>query len=243
MTTATTLSTHAFPSAAQSSMPSVVPLWAAVGVLSVCVVALGSSLIQVKQRSTEPLAAMAQTASPAMLNATASPQAMITEKADGTPITKTPVSKAPEKVKTQAVAKPAVKTPVVQRFSPPANAPVVVSQAPAPQAVCASCGTVEAVTPVTREGQGSGVGVIAGGLIGGVLGNQVGKGNGRKAATVLGAVGGGWAGNKIEKNMKTTTAYAVRVRMEDGSRRTIEQSTAPAVGTKVTVEGGALTPA
>ena len=35
------------------------------------------------------------------------------------------------------------------------------------------------------------MGAVAGGVLGAVLGNQVGHGNGRAAATLLGAVGGG----------------------------------------------------
>jgi outer membrane lipoprotein SlyB len=85
--------------------------------------------------------------------------------------------------------------------------------------------------------------MVGGAVVGGVLGNQVGKGNGRAAATVLGAVGGGWAGNTIEKNMNKSTAYSVRVRMQDGTSRTIEQSAAPMVGAKVTVDGSTLRPA
>jgi outer membrane lipoprotein SlyB len=106
--------------------------------------------------------------------------------------------------------------------------------------ICISCGTIEAVTPVTRPGKGSGVGMVAGGVLGAVVGNQVGNGNGRTAATVLGAVGGGWAGNAVEKNIKKDTVYNVRVRMQDGSTRTLEQASAPAVGSKVTVEGSSL---
>jgi uncharacterized protein YcfJ len=41
------------------------------------------------------------------------------------------------------------------------------------------------------------VGIGAGALIGGVLGNQVGSGNGRKLATVAGVIGGGMLGNEI----------------------------------------------
>src|SRR5574337_391175 len=38
-----------------------------------------------------------------------------------------------------------------------------------------------------------------GAVAGGVLGNQVGKGDGRKAATVAGAVAGGVVGNQVGK--------------------------------------------
>lgn len=136
--------------------------------------------------------------------------------------------------------------PVVQQR------PVVVAQAPAPApkpVVCADCGTVEAVTPVQRQGQVNGVavgnttvglGTVAGGVIGGLLGNQVGGGSGKTAMTVLGAAGGAFAGNKIEENMKKVTVYQVRVRMNDGSTRNVEVSSSVPVGSKVIVEGNNL---
>jgi outer membrane lipoprotein SlyB len=81
---------------------------------------------------------------------------------------------------------------------------------------------------------------VAGGVIGAALGNQVGHGNGRTLATVLGAVGGGFAGHAIEGQVRKETVYQVGVRMEDGSRRTIESATAPSIGSRVTVDGNGL---
>lgn len=46
------------------------------------------------------------------------------------------------------------------------------------------------------------VGTIAGAVIGGVIGHQVGGGTGRDIATVAGAAGGGYAGNRIQKNLQ-----------------------------------------
>ena len=97
--------------------------------------------------------------------------------------------------------------------------------APAP-AVCHSCGVVESVHAVTQRGQGSGLGAAGGAIVGGLLGNQVGGGSGRKLATVAGAVGGAVVGNQVEGNMKSTTTYQVRVRMDDGKLRTISSSAA-----------------
>ena len=117
---------------------------------------------------------------------------------------------------------------------------------PSHASFCADCATVEAVTAVQRQGQVSGVavgdqtiglGTVAGGLIGGLLGHQVGGGNGKTLATVAGVAGGAYAGNTIEKNMKKVTVYDVRLRMDDGSRRNMEVSSAVAVGSKVVVEG------
>lgn len=49
---------------------------------------------------------------------------------------------------------------------------------------------------------GTGVGAVAGGL----LGNQVGGGKGKTLARVAGAVGGGYAGNQIQKNHQNKNA-------------------------------------
>ncbi len=134
--------------------------------------------------------------------------------------------------------------PSVSSGYPPVamDSPVVVAQR-APQVVrpvCGNCGTVESATPIQREGAGTGLGAVAGGVLGAVVGNQVGGGNGRTVATVLGALGGGWAGNSVEKKMKNETLYQVRVRMEDGATRTFEVATPVGAGSHVTVEGGSL---
>lgn len=124
----------------------------------------------------------------------------------------------------------------VQRpAAPHRTAPQLAQSERAP--VCTRCGTVESVTAIRHSAPTSGVGAIAGGVVGGLVGNQFGGGNGRAAMTVLGAVGGGFAGNAIEKRVKTTTVYRMRIRMEDGHVRTVEQATAIAVGTPVVVEG------
>ena len=47
------------------------------------------------------------------------------------------------------------------------------------------------------EGQRSYGGAVIGGVAGAVLGNQVGKGHGREAATALGAVGGAFTGDRM----------------------------------------------
>jgi outer membrane lipoprotein SlyB len=106
--------------------------------------------------------------------------------------------------------------------------------------VCATCGKVESVSAVQKKGDGTGLGVVGGAVVGGLVGSQLGGGNGKGALTVLGAVGGGMAGNEVEKRARATTVYQVHVRMDDGTLRTITQSTAPAVGQAVTVEGTTL---
>lgn len=139
----------------------------------------------------------------------------------------------------EAPAKTALAEPARPAPAPKAAEP----REPAPVAICSTCGTVESVQAVRVKGEGSGVGAVAGGVLGGVVGNQMGSGNGRKALTVLGAVGGGFAGHEVEKQVKAKTVYSVKVRMDDGTLRTVQQAQAPAVGAKVKVDGTRLSPA
>ena len=107
-------------------------------------------------------------------------------------------------------------------------------------AACDNCGVVDAINAVEVKSQGSGLGMVAGGVTGALLGNQIGRGSGNTVATIAGAAGGAFAGNEIEKNMKKAVRYQVRVRMNDGTFRTTYQSSAPAfsVGEKVKVVNG-----
>ena len=114
--------------------------------------------------------------------------------------------------------------------------------AKASPASCASCGVVESVRVVERQGSGTGLGAVAGGVAGAVVGSQIGGGNGRNAMAVLGGVGGALAGNEIEKNVKKSTAWQIHVRLDDGTLRVTTQANPPgfAVGDKVRVEGGSV---
>ena len=51
------------------------------------------------------------------------------------------------------------------------------------------------------------VGSVLGAVAGGLLGHQVGGGTGKKLATVAGAVGGGYAGNKAQEHMQAGDTY------------------------------------
>ena len=106
--------------------------------------------------------------------------------------------------------------------------------------VCATCGSVESVSVEQQQGQATGLGAVAAGVLGGVVGHQVGGGKGKAAMNVLGAVGGGLAGNEVEKRVRSETVFNVRVRMDDGSTRTFQQSQSLAVGTLVVFEGSKL---
>ena len=113
-----------------------------------------------------------------------------------------------------------------------------------PQAQVARYGYVEAVEVVQGEQRsGPGIGAIGGAIAGGVLGNQVGSGTGRAAATVGGAVAGGVIGHQVEQRVRTNqanTEYRFRVRMDDGSYQTFTQERHDniRVGDRVRVENG-----
>jgi outer membrane lipoprotein SlyB len=118
------------------------------------------------------------------------------------------------------------------------------SAAQAPARVCQECGEVIAIRTSRKEGEGTGVGAVAGGVLGGVLGHQVGAGRGKEAMTVLGAVGGVFAGHEAEKQLKAQTQYLVDLRMADGTQRTVAQTAPPnfAVGASVRVSGNTIVP-
>lgn len=91
-------------------------------------------------------------------------------------------------------------------------------------------------------GSGIGIGAIAGAVVGGVLGHQVGGGTGQTVATVAGAAGGAYVGNEIEnrQGQKTADAYKVTVRMDSGSYQTVTQANNAGlrVGDRVRIENG-----
>ena len=67
-------------------------------------------------------------------------------------------------------------------------------------------------------------GTAIGAVVGGLLGNQIGGGGGRTVATVGGAAAGGYAGNRIQKNMQdsdTQTARRTRCRTEYDSQKKV----------------------
>lgn len=83
---------------------------------------------------------------------------------------------------------------------------------------CVDCGRVVSVTVSEKEGEGGALGVIAGGVAGALLGNQVGGGTGRDLATLAGAAGGAMAGHKIEQKVKATKVWTVTVQYDNGNK-------------------------
>ena len=84
------------------------------------------------------------------------------------------------------------------------------------------CGRIFSLTMTEKEGEGSALGTIAGGVAGALLGHQIGGGFGKDLATVAGAVGGAYAGKEIEKRVNSHTIWTIGVEFDDGNRGTYE---------------------
>jgi outer membrane lipoprotein SlyB len=151
----------------------------------------------------------------------------------------------PEEAKPER--KPAVKPkPKPVAKSEPLHEPARAAVPPPPPvvvaAICRECAVIEEVREVEKAGQASGAGAVGGAVVGGVIGHQMGGGRGKDVATVLGVIGGGLAGNAIEKNAKKTVEYQIVVRYEDGTKGLFTQATPPSwrSGDKVRVINGVI---
>ena len=170
----------------------------------------------------------------------------------GTPgAASTPLAQAPEQPAAQPEpAKPVEHQPVVRpkpvvRSEPPHLAARAAVPPPPPvvvAAICRECAVIEEVREVEKAGQASGAGAVGGAVVGGVVGHQMGGGRGKDFATILGALGGGLAGNAIEKNAKKTVEYQIVIRYEDGTKGLFTQVTPPSwrSGDKVKVINGVI---
>lgn len=93
--------------------------------------------------------------------------------------------------------------------------------------ICDECAVVKSIKAVERKPKGSGVGIVGGALVGGLVGNQFGRGTGKTVATGAGVVAGGIAGNAIERNANKYTVWVVRATLKSGIEKTFEQRSAP----------------
>jgi uncharacterized protein YcfJ len=123
----------------------------------------------------------------------------------------------------QLSAAPAAPAPVLLAAEPqtlaaqPAPAPVIEREAPVVQHAAPRPHVVHHTAHVARNdapnyappvqqapqpSQPNYVGIGVGAVVGGLLGNQVGGGNGKKLATVAGVIGGGMLGNEVANRNK-----------------------------------------
>ena len=128
---------------------------------------------------------------------------------------------------------------------PPAPAPIAASVPPPPPAQAPAplpgdAGVIASVKEVDQPGQAKGLGAVAGGIAGAVVGHNISDHN--KLVTVLGGVGGALLGNQVEKTARATKRWEITVRMDDGSTRTIPSESEPAwhAGDRVRVLDGQI---
>lgn len=99
-------------------------------------------------------------------------------------------------------------------------------------------GRITSIRYVKIEG-GNTTGAVLGGVGGGVLGNQIGSGSGRTAATVGGALLGMAAGSHIEQNVNSRQGIEIQVKLDKGGSVSIVQQVNPretfSVGDRVRV--------
>ncbi|MDO8319014.1 glycine zipper 2TM domain-containing protein [Rhodoferax sp.] len=109
--------------------------------------------------------------------------------------------------------------------------------------LCATCGVVEAVNLIEVKGEGSYLGILGGGVVGALLGSQVGGGNGRTAAQIAGALGGAYAGRALEGKSRSSNHFEVVVRLQAGTAQTVTYAADPGFkpGDKVQIHEGVLT--
>lgn len=85
-------------------------------------------------------------------------------------------------------------------------------------------GIVQSVREVQIEGTKSGVGTVAGGAVGGVLGNEVGAGTGRTLATIGGGLAGAVAGSAIEEGVTRQRGLEITVLLDNGRTVAVTQA-------------------
>ena len=103
---------------------------------------------------------------------------------------------------------------------------------------CRDCGVVEEIHRLQARGR-TGLGAVIGGVVGGIFGNQVGHGDERTLARIVGVIGGALAGREIERSARPDR-YELVVRLEGGARRNISFDAPPPfrIGDRVRLSDG-----
>ena len=92
------------------------------------------------------------------------------------------------------------------------------------QAQSSNVGTVERIEVIQKGDSNNIAGTVIGGIVGGLIGSQVGQGRGSTAATIIGAAGGAYAGNQIQKRQRgPNESFRVTVRLDNGAYQTITE--------------------
>ncbi len=74
-----------------------------------------------------------------------------------------------------------------------------------------------------QKAESNGVAVAGGAIVGGLLGNQVGGGRGKKLATIAGVAAGAYAANEMTKSPQIVPMVELHIRDDNGQSYTINQ--------------------
>jgi len=92
------------------------------------------------------------------------------------------------------------------------------------------CQDVQAQKQAPGQDKNRGAGTVIGGVAGGLLASAIGGGTGKTVATIAGAAGGAYAGNKVQKNMQQKDVVTTTERR----CKTVSETTQKLIGYDVT---------
>ena len=117
----------------------------------------------------------------------------------------------------------AVAATLLSACTAPSQSGTVYSASEARREQIVRMGVIESVREVSIQRDPSGVGTVAGAVVGGIAGSDIGGGKGSSVATVLGAVAGSMVGSAIENKTKLVKGYELTVRLDSGELRAYVQ--------------------
>lgn len=106
----------------------------------------------------------------------------------------------------------------------PAHSSNTYSRDEAGKAQSVEDGEVLFIREVQVEGSKSGLGMIAGGIMGYAVGNTIGSGSGKTVARAAGTVGGAAAGAAVEEKSTREIALEITVQLDNGKVIAVVQS-------------------
>ena len=98
------------------------------------------------------------------------------------------------------------------------------------QAQIVRMGKIESAKAIKISARSSGLGGIGGAAAGGVVGSEIGRGNGSVLGSIAGVVAGGVGGALLERDLNTVDGQELTIRLEDNSLISVAQEIDKATG-------------
>ncbi|WP_269532811.1 glycine zipper 2TM domain-containing protein [Chitinimonas sp. BJYL2] len=108
-----------------------------------------------------------------------------------------------------------------------------------------TCGRVTEIKQIERDGEGSALGTVGGGIAGAVIGRKLagdGSSASKNVATAAGAVGGALLGKKIEQKLSKQQVWVTRYQLYNGTSAEMDSKEKPALaaGDRIELREGKL---